>query len=133
MQKRRVLLICSKHLFGESIERVLCGAQDLELVGPWDLDQDICSRIAEARPNVVIVADEDPQNDAVTYLTTRIIEQYPNLSVIRAGLTENVVRVFCTHLFPARGIDLLEMIRSMPAWDEAESQETRSSRPDGAA
>ncbi len=125
MEKRYVLLVCSQNLLGESLERVLRTAQDVELIGPYGLEQDICSRIAEDRPDVVIVADEDPQNDAVSSLTTRIIEQYPDLSVIRVGLNENVLRVFSTHLFPARGTDLLETIRTTPAWERAKSQETR--------
>ena len=114
MPKRRVLLVCSQHLFGESMETVLRAAEDVELIGPWDLGEDICQRIADVHPNAVIVADQDPQNNESTLLTSSIIEQYPELSVIRAGLTENVVRVFSTHLVPARGTDLLETIRNLP-------------------
>ncbi len=117
MQKQRVLLICSQHLFGESMETILRAAEDVELIGPWDLGEDICQRIAAAHPNVVVIADEDPQSEAVTHLTAAIIEQYPELSVIRTGLNENVFRVFSTHTLPARGADLLETIRNLPPMD----------------
>lgn len=118
MPKHRVLLVCSQHLFGESLETILRAAEDVELIGPWDLGEDVCQRIAEVHPSAVIVANENPQNDEIAYLTSTIIEQYPELSVIRAGLTENVVRVFSTHLLPARGTDLLETIRNLPVASE---------------
>jgi len=124
MEKRRVLLICSQHLFGESLERVLRGAEDVELIGPWEMQEDVCCQIGDIHPHVVIVADEDPQSDRVTHLTTAIIEQYPDLSVVRAGLTENVFRIFSTHLLPARGIDLLEAIRGLPDWEQKKSKAT---------
>ena len=123
MEKRRVLLICSQHLFGESLERVLRAAEDVELIGPWSMQEAACDRIAEIHPHVVIVADENPLSDAVTHLTTAIIEEYPELSVVRAGLTENVFRIFSTHLLPARGIDLLETIRALPDWEQKKPAE----------
>jgi chemotaxis response regulator CheB len=121
MSKQRVLLICSQHLFGESMETILRVAEDMELVGPWELDGDVCQRIAEARPGVVVIANEDPQSEAVTHLIAAILEQYPDLSVIRSGLSENVFRVFSTHTLPARGADLLETIRNLPTRDFNES------------
>ena len=114
MEKRRVLLVCSEHLFGESVEAVLRAAEDVELVGPWKPGEDVCQRIEESRPNVVVIADEESQDEAVAHLTAAIIERYPELSVIRAGLNENVFRIFSTHSLPARGADLLETIRNLP-------------------
>ena len=114
MKKHRVLLISSHRLFGESMEMVLRAALDVELVGTWVLDEDVCQRIAQARPNVVVIADEEVQDETVTRLTSAIIEQYPELSVIRAGLYENVFRIFSTHTLPARRADLLETIRHLP-------------------
>jgi len=114
MPKQRVLLICSGHLFGESMETVLRAAEDVELVGPWELGGEVCQRIEETRPNVVVIADEEAQDEAVAHLTAAILERYPELSVIRAGLDENVFRIFSTHSLPARGADLLETIRNLP-------------------
>jgi DNA-binding NarL/FixJ family response regulator len=125
MQKRRVLLICSEGLFGEGMERVLRAAEDVELIGPYGLQDGFRSEITETHPSVVIIADEDSQSEAVTHLTQAIIEQSPALSVICAGLTENVVRVFSTYLLPARGIDVLETIRTLPAGERLNSSETK--------
>lgn len=114
MEKHRVLLVCSQHLFGESMETILRAEADVELIGPWDLGTDICSRITEASPNVVLIVDEDSQSEASANLTSAVMEAYPNLPIIRAGLSENVVRVHSTHILPARGTDLLETIRNLP-------------------
>jgi chemotaxis response regulator CheB len=127
MEKRRVLLVCSQHLFGESLEKVLSTAEDVELIGPWEPEGDVCGRIGQAHPNVVVVADENPQRDEITHLTTAIIERFPELSVIRVGLTEKVGRVFSTHLLPARGTDLLDTIRRLPAWEQMKSEEAKGS------
>jgi hypothetical protein len=58
-------------------------------------------------------------------LITAIVEQYPELPVIRANLDENVVRVFSTRLLPARGADLLETIRNLPAVPAGKLSATR--------
>lgn len=127
MPTRRVLLVCSQDLFGESLETILRAAGDVELIGPWDMDRSVCQRISEVRPDAVIVADDNPQNTDTAFLTSAIVEQYPELSVIRAGLTENVVRVFSTHLVPARGSDLIETIRSLPLAGKARNPQNERS------
>src|SRR3990172_1109898 len=119
MPKHRVLLVCSQHLFGESMETILRAEADVELVGLWDVEGDVCQRIPEARPHVVVIVDEDSRSERITHLTSAIIEVYPELSVIRAGLNENVFRVFSPHSHPARGPDLLETIRNLPVASEA--------------
>ena len=111
ISKPRILLISSQHLFGESMEMILRAEKDIELVGPWNLgDQDICQRLLEVQPSVVIIADENSQSETAADLTRSIIEQYSDISVIRAGLSEKVLRIFSTHTLPARGADLLETI-----------------------
>lgn len=121
----RVVLICSNRLFGESMERVL-RAGEVELIGPWDLSEDICARIGEVQPNVVVVADEDARGEESARLTTAIMEQYPELPVVRTGLTENVVRVHSTYILPARGADLLETIRNLPVTPVGKPSDKRS-------
>jgi DNA-binding NarL/FixJ family response regulator len=112
ISKPRVLLISSQHLFGESIEMVLRAEKEVELIGPWNLsDRDICERLVEVHPAVVVIADENLQNETAAELTKAITEKYPEVSVIRTALNENVFRIFSTHTLPARGENLLETIR----------------------
>ena len=115
MPQHRVLLICSQHLFGESMEKILRAEADVDLIGPWSLGEDVLEWIAGVHPDVIVLADMDPQSESLTYLTSAIIEKYPDISVIRAGVTENVVHVHSTHILPARGANLLETIRNLPA------------------
>jgi DNA-binding NarL/FixJ family response regulator len=127
MPSHRVMLICSRHLFGESMETILRAADGVELIGPWDMNEDVCARIGEVQPDVVVVvADEDIRGEESTRLTAAIIEQYPELPVIRANLSENVVRIFSTHILPARGTDLLETIRNLPIVSVGKSSNERS-------
>ena len=113
MSKPRVLLISSQHLFGESMEMILRAEKEVAMIGPWNLnDHDICERLVEACPSVILIADENLQSETAAELTKVIIEKYPEISVIRAGLNENVFRVFSTRTLPARGDNLLETIRT---------------------
>lgn len=113
MSKHRVLLISSQHLFGESMESILRADKDIELVGPWNLgEQDICQRLLEVNPSVIVIADENLQSEVAAELTKTIIESHPEISVIRTALNENIFRIVSTHTLPARGEDLLETIRT---------------------
>lgn len=95
------------------METILRAEKGIELVGPWELGvQDICKRLVDANPSVVVIADENLQNENAAELTKSIIEQHPEISVIRTGLSENVLRIVSTHTLPARGDNLLETIRT---------------------
>lgn len=95
------------------MEVILRTDTDVELIGPWDLnDPEFCDRLQDVQPSVVVIADESLQSETATRLTTAILERYPELFVIRTGLSENVVRIFSIHTVPARGADLLETIRT---------------------
>ncbi len=115
MSKHRVLLICSQHLFGESMETLLRASEEVELLGPWDLEQANCAHIAAVHPSLVVIADDEAHEETIARLMTEILEHCPELPLIRAGLNENVFRVFSTHALPARGANLLEVIRNLPA------------------
>lgn len=125
MPKHRVLLICSQHLFGESLEALLRRVEDMELLGPMELSQgNINARLRELRPDAVIVVDEGETKMSASYLTAAILQQFPNLPVIRAGLEQNIFRVFSAHTLPARSSDLVEAILNLPPedpWDETQS------------
>jgi len=114
MPNRNVLLVCSQHLFGESLESLLLKAGDLDLIGPWNLNEDICDRMTNLKLNVVVIADEDPNSEEIVKLTNTVMLRYPDLPVIRTGLTHNMFYVVETHALPARGSDLIETIRGLP-------------------
>lgn len=123
-EKRRVLLICSKRLFGESLETILRRDDQMELLGPIEAsEENINMRLRELRPDAVIVVDEGETKISASSLTAAILQQFPSLPVIRAGLEQNVFRVFSAHTFPARSSNLVEAILNLPPkdpWDEAQ-------------
>jgi len=116
MEKRRVLLLCVESLLGESLERILGQLEDVELVGPWRLDADVLSRLPEDMPDIALIVQEGEGSESVASLTSQILECYPDLPIVRIGLTENVIRVYASQTLPARSADLIDVIRSLPAY-----------------
>lgn len=123
-EKRRILLICPQHLFGAGLETILCRVQGMELLGPMEISmEDTNARLLELRPDAVIVVDEGETRANASSLTTHILQEFPSLPVIHAGLDQNIFRVFSTHTFPARSSDLVEAILNLPQkdpWDDAQ-------------
>jgi DNA-binding NarL/FixJ family response regulator len=115
MDKRRVLLLWVQPLLGEGLEHILRGLEDVELIGPWDLDSGALSRLSEEAPDIVIVADgEREKGESVASLTAQILERYPDLPIVRIGLEQNALRIYTSRTLPARSADLIEAIRGLP-------------------
>ena len=114
MSKHRIMLACPQQLFGECMEELLRIQTDMELIGTCGLDENIHKQIAESHPDVVVLVDVDSQSDEMICLTSVIIEQHPEVSVVRAGLTEKIIRVFSSQRLPAQSFNFLEVIRDLP-------------------
>lgn len=116
MDKKRVVLISVPSLLGEGLERILRGAEDMELIGPWNVDSQVLSQLSQLAPDVVLVAQEDGEQAGIASLTARIVEQYPDLAVVRIGLQHDTLRVYTSHALSARSAELIETIRSLPVF-----------------
>lgn len=114
MSKHRIMLVSSQQLFGECLEEILRIQTDMELIGSSGLDENIHKQIAESHPDVVVLVDVDSQSDEMICLTSVIIEQHPEVSVVRAGLTKKIIRVFSSQRLPAHSVNFLEVIRDLP-------------------
>lgn len=114
MMKTRILLICSQHLLGEGLGSLLKEVGGFELFGPMDPTEDIFGCLDEVKPDVIVMADEDSNSEGVVELTNKIMRGYPELPIIRTGLTRNLIYIVETHALPARGTDLIETIRGLP-------------------
>lgn len=108
-------MVCSKYLLGEGLQSLLQKENDLQLIGPWELKDNFLHLVPQYELDVVLVADEDPNSEGVVSLTNKIMQRYPDLPVIRVGLTQNIFYIVETHAFPARGTDLIETIRGLPS------------------
>lgn len=120
-ERRRILLICSQHLFGESLEATLRRAEDMTLLGPIEPSlEDIDAQVVELRPDAVVLVDQGEDNMSVAYLTATILQRFPSLPVIVVGLDQNTFRILSTLTIPARSSDFVEAIRNLPPsslWD----------------
>jgi hypothetical protein len=95
----------------------------IQLVGSWNLDDPtVPRRLLEAQPSVVVIADEDLQSEAAAEMTKQIVEQHPDISVIRTGLSENVLRVISTHTRSAQGNNLFDTIRECALQNQAANE-----------
>lgn len=134
MTCRRIALFDHRRLLGESIERLLLHMPDIELLGPWEIDQEALSKLHSAAPDLVIIVSdladdsaagaqvsENPANLGWTDLNdpamttnrqfiSQILETCSDLPVIRVDLEEALVRVYRMHTLPAHQADLVQAI-----------------------
>ena len=114
LEKRRVLLVCSQHIFGEGLETILRRVEDMELLGPIALSlEDFSARLRELRPDAVIMVDESEHSLSTSLLTAAILQQFPGLPIISAGLEQNTFRVYSAHTLPARSSVLVKAILNL--------------------
>jgi len=122
MGKQCVLLLCAQSLLCESLEKLLNQEKSVELIGPWNLDTPVLAQLSRNTPDVVLVAEAESESEKVTALTVQILEHYPDVSVIRVGLTQDTIRVYTSQAVPARTVDLMEAIRGLSVHQSEKSQ-----------
>ncbi len=107
-------MISSYPLFSQGIERLLCHEAGLEIVGrETDLDRAI-KRIAELRPEVVILDSADPAWKA-TVTAARILKESWGTKVIGLDPSDNTICVYREERRTANKVtDLVEAIKENP-------------------
>jgi hypothetical protein len=123
MKTQHVALYTSRSLLGESLHHLLGRFSDLDILGPWVIDEHALEQLNDHLPDIVVVVDEglgyaDPHTQSVAWLTQQILDQYEGLPVVQVLLEPNRVRIYNSHTVPARSEDLLEAIRSLGVSDE---------------
>lgn len=113
-EQRRVLLICGKDIFGESLETLLRGLDDVQLIGPLRLDEVITTRIEQEHPDIVLVAKQESEFADISSLTSQLLNSHPSLPVIHCTLLDSSVRIFTSRELPARTSELVQAIRGLP-------------------
>ncbi len=116
MKKRRVALFYSQSLLGEGLEGLLRRLADVDILGPWLLQDNALDHLDDPLPDVVVIADEgisshDPRTQSVARLTSHILEKYIGLPVVQVILDQDQVRIYNSHAVPASSADLIEAIR----------------------
>jgi DNA-binding NarL/FixJ family response regulator len=114
MEKRRVALLCTQDLLGESITHLLSHIEDITVIACWSLGDPALPRLLAEAPDLLLIADEEPFSEAMARLTAQLMEACPDLPIVRITLSQNVLRVYTAQSMPARSAELLEMIRRLP-------------------
>lgn len=114
MDKKRVALVCSAHLLGESLIQLLSNLEEVQLLGPWPVRLTTLLLLKEQHPDLVLfaTASDAPDEDALHFVS-RILDTCPDLPLVRAALADNSLRVYTTHTLPARSADLIDLIRNL--------------------
>lgn len=121
MKKQQVALFCLEDLLGEGLENLLGRLADVEILGPWLVDDNALGRLQLRHPDIVIIAGNSQEDEPgcvrpVALLTAQILESYVGLPVVQVLLEKNYVCVYNSHTIPARSTDLIDAIRR--SWPE---------------
>ena len=116
MKKQRIALFCAEDLLGEGLEHLLGKLVDVEILGPWSMDETAIHHLQAQLPDLVVIAGNRPGDNSAgsqqaALLTGRILEIHVGLPVVQVMLDDNQVRVYNSHTIPARSADLIEIIR----------------------
>ena len=115
MKTYRVLLLSAHPLLSEGLANLLNQIGDLILIGPRALSGFDVSDLSECLPDVVLLAEQEPDDARVNALLLQILQHVPNLPVVQIDLSgKNIVRVYTSHIRPARSADLIDTIRGLP-------------------
>lgn len=115
MESRRVLLLSVQPLLSESLAQVLGRVEAVDLIGPYVLKDYTLTQLADEKPDMVLIAEQEDEREEETRFVARILEYYPDLPVIQVGLNSSVIRVYTSHTLPARSADLIDTIHSLPS------------------
>jgi len=124
MPQRRVLLLREPSLLAEGLERLLRQMEEVELSGPWDLNSQLLTRLPEAVPDILFIAEEDADAADTSFFINRILERHPDLPIVRIGMRQNTIRLYTSRVLPARTAELVDLIRNLPVHqlDDAEQR-----------
>ncbi|MFU8771166.1 MAG: hypothetical protein ACNA8H_01965 [Anaerolineales bacterium] len=86
---------------------------EIEIVASWLISQTDPKRIKEHAPDLVIIAEGDSSTEETNLLAADILGSYPDLSVIRIKLSQNVFHIYTSQVFAADHSHLIEAIRRM--------------------
>lgn len=122
MGRRRIVLLCSKQLLGESLLHTLGSDPTIEVLGPWAIDDRAIARLTQASPDLVLIAEPLKRTERVKKVTASILANFPDLPMIRITLENNLMRFYNTQTMPASSDDLITLIHSTVTVDQQEPE-----------
>jgi DNA-binding NarL/FixJ family response regulator len=119
-EKRRVLLVGQPTLLSESLEHLLNGLEDVEVVGSFNPDENVIDHCWEISPDLIFIVDDETGGNWASGLTVAgkisaiLLETCPELPIIRIRPDRNTLLIYTSQAVPARLADLVDLIRHMP-------------------
>jgi hypothetical protein len=114
MDKRQVVLVCERHLWGESLEHILANASDVDFIGCWEFTEPVLSRLKAQPPDILVIASDEASSQNTVSLTAEVLDALPELTVLHATPSQNVLHIYISHTLPARQSELINIIRNLP-------------------
>jgi len=114
MKKKRVLLISRPNLLGDSLEHILSNLEDVQVTGSLPLDDQVLAHCSEQPHDLVLIADDESNAPLVSAIMSGLLENSPNLPIIRVKLEPNILLIYSAETMPARVADLIKVIRQVP-------------------
>ena len=118
MRIRRVALFCAMQLLCESLQHTLGSDPEIEVLGPWAINDQAVGLITSPFPDVVLIAEPLEKVSSASWLTGQILESFPNLPVIRVTLEDNLMRFYSAQTIPASSNDLIGLIHTVSLTDQ---------------
>jgi TorA maturation chaperone TorD len=112
---KRVFLLSCHPLFGQGVELLLCQEAGLDIVGrQTDVDRAV-EDIQKLRPDAVIVASSDPENDFAP-VVMRILREGAGTKIVGLDLRDNTVCIYRGEQWIIKEVeDLVKAIEHNPS------------------
>jgi DNA-binding NarL/FixJ family response regulator len=111
MNERHRILIVGDSLFAETLAQLLTGSGIAEVAGVVPTLDQALSWLQTATPDVVIVASPETGGAAIV---NPLLAAHPDLSIIRADLSEDYVQMITSQRISAHRAGLLAAIQALP-------------------
>jgi hypothetical protein len=114
MEKRRLVLLREQHLLGETLDHILTGLEDVDVIARLDITKSQPPDFSAEMPDLVIIADEASAEEHTNHLSNYLIKNYPQLPVIRVNFERNILQIYLSQKLPEHVADLADLIRRIP-------------------
>ncbi len=110
-RKLQVLIVCIQPLLCEGIVNLLAGNEEIEMVGPVELDQAL-AMMEQRNVDVLILAGEraTPQQNVEF---SELLDRIPRVPVIQAKLSERTLRLYMVQEVPASKDGLFHALHTL--------------------
>jgi chemotaxis response regulator CheB len=109
--KTRRLFIIGNSLFAETLTQMLSREASVRIIGSAPSPNAALPMLSACQTDAVVVAGE---NEMSTAAFGQLLATYPDLPVICADLSRDVVQVITSHRIGTRASDLLAAVAELP-------------------